>query len=44
MHLKKGDMAPAFTLSDQDGRTVRLADFTGQKVLVYFFPKAGTPG
>jgi peroxiredoxin Q/BCP len=42
--LKQGDKAPAFTLSDQDGNTVSLADFAGRKVLVYFYPKADTPG
>ncbi len=44
MRLKKGDKAPAFALSDQNGNTVRLSDFAGRKLLVYFFPKAGTPG
>ncbi len=44
MLLKKGDRAPRFALPDQDGRMVSLADFRGRKVLVYFFPKAGTPG
>jgi thioredoxin-dependent peroxiredoxin len=39
-----GDPAPAFELSDQDGNTVSLADFSGRKVLVYFYPKADTPG
>ena len=42
--LKAGDKAPAFSLKDQDGRTVRLGDFKGRKVLVYFYPKADTPG
>jgi peroxiredoxin Q/BCP len=42
--LKQRDKAPAFTLSDQDGNTVSLADFAGRKVLVYFYPKADTPG
>ena len=39
-----GDKAPAFTLSDQDGNTVKLSGFKGRKVLVYFYPKADTPG
>ena len=39
-----GDPAPAFGLSDQDGNTVSLTDFSGRKVLVYFYPKADTPG
>ena len=34
--LKQGDKAPGFTLSDQDGNSVSLADFAGRKVLVYF--------
>jgi peroxiredoxin Q/BCP len=42
--LKAGDPAPTFSLADQDGNTVSLADFTGRKVLVYFYPKADTPG
>ncbi|HET9610827.1 MAG TPA: thioredoxin-dependent thiol peroxidase [Acidimicrobiales bacterium] len=42
--LKQGDKAPGFTLSDQDGNSVSLADFAGRKVLVYFYPKADTPG
>src|SRR5512138_690021 len=42
--LKQGDKAPDFSLLDQDGRTVSLADFRGRKVLVYFYPKADTPG
>src|SRR5919112_724596 len=42
--LKPGDKAPAFTLLDQAGEKVKLADFKGRKVLVYFYPKADTPG
>ncbi len=42
--LSAGDTAPAFLLSDQHGKTVRLADFRGRKLLVYFYPKADTPG
>ena len=42
--LKIGDTAPPFELSAQDAKTVRLSDFAGKKVLVYFYPKAGTPG
>ena len=44
MSLKPGDKAPAFTLLDQDGNSVRLSDLKGRKVLVYFYPKADTPG
>jgi len=42
--LKTGDVAPAFELQDQHGNTVRLADFRGRKVFIYFFPKAKTSG
>src|SRR5688572_16806670 len=42
--LAPGDRAPAFSLPDQDGTTVRLAGFKGRKLLVYFYPKADTPG
>ena len=42
--LKVGDKAPAFSLQDQDGRTTSLADFQGRKLLLYFYPKADTPG
>jgi thioredoxin-dependent peroxiredoxin len=42
--LKEGDKAPPFTLLDQSGKKVKLADFKGRKVLVYFYPKADTPG
>ena len=42
--LVPGDRAPAFTLPDQRGENVRLSDFRGRKVLVFFYPKANTPG
>ncbi len=42
--LKAGDKAPEFTLLDQEGLDVSLSDFRGQKVLVWFYPKASTPG
>lgn len=42
--LKKGDKAPAIELLDQNGKTVNLAKFAKRKVLVYFYPKADTPG
>ena len=42
--LKPGDAAPEFQLPDQHGKTVSLADFGGQKLLVYFYPRADTPG
>jgi peroxiredoxin Q/BCP len=42
--LSVGDNAPAFSLSSQDGKTVSLSDFKGKKLLLYFYPKADTPG
>jgi peroxiredoxin Q/BCP len=42
--LKPGDPAPSFALLDQQGDTVRLEDYRGRKVLVYFYPEADTPG
>jgi peroxiredoxin Q/BCP len=42
--LEPGDKAPAFSLPDQSGETVKLAGFKGRRVLVYFYPKADTPG
>ena len=44
MMLKAGTNAPDFTLPDQDGEDVTLANFKGQKVVLWFFPKANTPG
>jgi len=44
LHLKPGDAAPDFDLLDQHGNTVRLSDYRGQKLLIYFYPKADTPG
>ena len=42
--LNTGDKAPAFSLSDQQGKQVSLSDFKGSKLLLYFYPKADTPG
>lgn len=42
--LAPGDTAPDFTLLDADGEEVSLADFAGQRVIVYFYPAAMTPG
>ncbi len=42
--LKAGSPAPNFSLLDQDGNQVTLSDFSGKKVLFYFYPKAMTPG
>ena len=42
--LNPGDPAPTFELPDQNGRPVRLEDYRGRKLLVYFYPKADTSG
>jgi peroxiredoxin Q/BCP len=42
--LKPGDPAPDFTGRDHRGQTVRLSDFLGRPVVLWFFPKADTPG
>ncbi len=42
--LEAGDKAPDFSLPDQDGNMVSLSDFTGGRVLVYFYPADDTPG
>jgi peroxiredoxin Q/BCP len=42
--LEAGKKAPAFSLPDQSDKTVKLSSFKGRKVLVYFYPKADTPG
>ena len=44
MPLEPGDKAPTFTLANQHGDSVALSSFMGRKVLVYFYPKADTPG
>jgi peroxiredoxin Q/BCP len=42
--IASGDKAPNFTLPDQDGNDVSLSDFAGETVVLYFYPKADTPG
>lgn len=42
--LKEGQKAPDFTANDQDGNSVSLSQFTGKKVVLYFYPKDDTPG
>ncbi len=42
--LKAGEQAPAFSLPDENDKTVSLSQLTGKKVLIYFYPKAMTPG
>jgi len=44
MALQVGDVAPAFSLPDQNGSTVELGQFHGQRVVIYFYPKDDTPG
>lgn len=43
-HLKVGDKAPNFEALDQDGNTIKLSDYKGKKLVVFFYPKASTPG
>ena len=42
--LSVGSKAPAFSVKDHDGRDVSLSDFAGRRVVLWFFPKADTPG
>ncbi len=42
--LKKGDKAPSFEAKDQNGNTIRLQDYLGKKLVLFFYPKANTPG
>lgn len=42
--LKQGQKAPDFTLPDQNGKSVSLSDFAGQRVVLYFYPRDNTPG
>jgi len=42
--LKVGDKVPAFSAKDQDGNTINLSDYSGKKLIVFFYPKANTPG
>lgn len=42
--LKVGDKAPTFSLKDANGKAVKLADFKGKKVVLFFYPKDNTPG
>jgi peroxiredoxin Q/BCP len=42
--LKPGDDAPDFEATDQDGNKIRLADLRGKTVVLWFYPKADTPG
>jgi len=42
--LKTGDTAPPFEVEDHHGQTVRLSDFAGKRLVLWFYPKADTPG
>ena len=42
--IDEGEKAPGFTLPDQDGREVSLEDFAGRTLVLYFYPRADTPG
>ena len=42
--LKVGDKAPNFEVNDQDGNVIKLGDYKGKKLVVFFYPKASTPG
>lgn len=42
--LKVGDKVPSFSAKDQDGNTISLSDYSGKKLIVFFYPKANTPG
>jgi thioredoxin-dependent peroxiredoxin len=42
--LRPGDQAPDFTLTSDEGKQISLTDFKGQRVLLYFYPRASTPG
>lgn len=44
MSLQPGDKAPAFSGIDQDGNSIKLSDFAGKKLVLYFYPKDNTPG
>jgi thioredoxin-dependent peroxiredoxin len=44
MTLQPGDIAPDFTSKDQNGNEIKLSDFRGKKVVLYFYPKDDTPG
>ncbi len=42
--IEAGNKAPGFNLSDQNGRMVKLTEYKGKKLLLYFYPKANTSG
>lgn len=42
--LKEGDKAPNFSVTGDEGQTISLADYKGKNLILYFYPKANTPG
>lgn len=42
--LQAGDLAPKFEAKDQSGKTIKLSDYEGKKLVLFFYPKASTPG
>lgn len=44
VYLDKGSTAPQFVLPNQDGLSIRLADYKGKNILLWWYPKADTPG
>jgi peroxiredoxin Q/BCP len=44
MPLEVGKKAPAFALPDEDGKVVKLSQFAGRRLVVFFYPRADTPG
>jgi len=44
MYLKIGDKAPEFSVINQDNKIIKLSDLKNKKILIWFFPKANTPG
>lgn len=43
-HLKEGDKAPAFSFTDENGEIVSIKNYSGKKIILYFYPKDNTPG
>ncbi len=44
MPLEVGERFPSFALPDETGKTVKLSEFRGKRLVVFFYPKANTPG
>ena len=43
-HLKEGDIAPDFAITNQSGDVIKLSDFSDKKLIIFFYPKDNTPG